>query len=379
MPNQNETIEENDNLSLTKKYMSIADTAPNTYEFIQGTILTSSPVQPKDFYSEAMTKSEINPELIQILRYLYRMTYADFGMILKQAELCRREGAFQNIVIDAGYLKKQVDKLVHLGLVNRRTFVDEQEYRKVTNSGQNPRANWSSNDKITCYCLTDRGAGFFKRQTEATGFIEECVFELPAVEVSRRLTCNAVTTYFAKTFMGLGEIHYCEPTRFGKYKRDMLYGCFITEDKKQAVVFEPIMQYRDILIQSAEELKQHFEERGYFIRNIIDSLKEKYEDINVALCLVFSKGGEIRYAIENFYFDVCEKYYLKDVKEVNTLLENNVPFDELLAVSEPLVRHFRDNTSAPATFFRLMLKLKDDGTIRITPRQAFPLFLRRPE
>ena len=56
----------------TASYMSIAESAPKYYEFHQGWILTNTPALPRADYEERMTKSVITPELVQILRYIYR-------------------------------------------------------------------------------------------------------------------------------------------------------------------------------------------------------------------------------------------------------------------------------------------------------------------
>lgn len=350
-----------ENKDVTAQYMSIAETAPSTYAFMQGSILTNVPSLPRADYEERMTKSNLTPELVQILRYIYRYTYADRDTIVKQALLFRKEGNFQNVIIEPNWLKKQLDKLVHLGLVNRRTFIDEVEYRRVTNSGQDVRYNWSSPDKLTCFCMTDRGAGYFKRQTECTGFIEESLFELSPVEVTRRLTCNAVTTNIARAFFGLGDIRYCEPSRFGKaFKREMIYGSMTRSDKSEMVIYEPIMQYRDTLIQSADELAQHFEARAEFLHNAIADIKEKNEGMKITLCFIFASKSEIRVA--------CDIYA--------NVLDN---IDELLLTNEPLLRVLTEKRGAPAPFFRVQKISKEDGSYGLNIRQVFPGFLRRPE
>lgn len=345
----------------TASYMSIAESAPRYYEFNQGWILTNTPALPRADYEERMTKSVVTPELVQILRYIYRYTFADRDTIIKQAYLFRKEGSFQNVIIEPNWLKKQLDKLVHLGLVNRRTFVDEVEYRKITNKGQDQRINWASSDKLTCYCLTDRGAGFFKRQTECTGFIEESLFTTSPVEVIRRLTVNAVTTRTARNFFGLGEINYCKPSRFGHaFKREIIYGSMTTADNREMVIFEPVMQYRDTLIQSEEELAQHFEARAEFLKGAVSALKEKNEDMKITLCFIFAAKSEIRLACD-IYAQVLEKT------------------DELLFTNEPLIRHLTDKPNAPAPFFRATRVGREDGSYLLNIKQIFPEFLKRPE
>ncbi len=346
---------------VTSQYMSIAETALNVFEFKQGWILTNTPALPRADYEERMTKSIITPELIQILRYIYRYTFADRDTIIKQSYLFKKEGSFQNVIIEPNWLKKQLDKLVHLGLVNRRTFIDEVDFRKLTNSGQDMRINWSSSDKLSCYCLTDRGAGFFKRQTECTGFIEETLFTTSPVEVIRRLTTNAVTTRVARNFFGLGEILYCTPSRFGhSFKREIIYGSMTTSDNREIVVFEPVMQYRDTLIQSTEELAQHFTARAEFLLSAVSDLKEKNEGMKITLCFIFAAKSEIRLACD-IYAQVLEKT------------------DELLFTNEPLTRSLLDKPSAPAPFFRATRTPKEDGTYALNIRQTFPDFLKRPK
>lgn len=295
---------------LTKLYLdSMAGGGIARYLCLPGYVFSNSPAPARGEFERRYSMSEIRDAATQVLRYLATATYLDIDEIIDAAVLFRRKKLLANVITDASFIRKCVNKLVFLGAVDERRYVGYGDGK--------PDGNYSK-----AYCITERGAGLFKASTDYEGFIEEMLICKNATEVMRRLATNYVLQQME--FRTDAEVGYCrcENAEANKGRRPV-YGTIVSD--KECVIFEPVFYRINPNIQMESELEQHIDDRIAFLPRMFKKMIGKTDKRRV-LVLVVEDTESIKKAYQRYEQVIrdCDLVYITGESMVRTGIKLNL-------------------------------------------------------
>ena len=334
-------------IEIARRYMDLIKFDKNWFTYKTGYTFGRCGQVSREEFERRCSWFECRDEYAAVFHCMAQLYYFTLPMLKKRMLEFKAEKVLPLVVTKETYIESLLFDLIDLGAVVKLPF--QPKDKKEAAMVKSP---------LSVFCLTGRGAQFFKDKTMYRGYIEEYAINKTAPEIFMRLSVNYVLTEFAPYIRKSGfKTKYCRFERTNNEvkgsERQPVHGT--VESDKHFVVFEGISYDKDVAWTTEECTMSYIQKRAQYLDDFYSNISSDRQKIIV---FVIDDKDNIKRVWRDYSYVIsrCDVIYFTSDSLIRNAADGVAPF---LQVWEP----------------QKSAEKADTGEINLLTRAEAPVFL----